>query len=406
MLHIFTGSLAAGTDSDDFRLHEAYAALRAELDTDGMLATNTTVLPARGLTPGELLQHLATIPFLAAARIVTVEGLLVSLGSRRGVADTWQPLVDFLGTMPETNHLVLLEPAAERDDRQTLERSALFRTLRAIAGADVREFRALRLFGRDSGNEVAHWVLERAALHGIQLERTAADALSELVGANLWALASELDKLAQYAAKRPITVADVRALTPAAREAGMFDLVDAAVEGRTPVALRLLRQMLDEGSESPQLVLVMIARQLRNLVRAAELVEQRAPQNAIGEATGVHNQWALGKLIRQAQTLGRTGAEEALREAERTDFSVKTGKLDESLALELLLCRLADLAPAGPPRGREAAPADTRRLPTRTGGSRTARGPAPRCCRARCRTAASSSSSAAGGCGRPRGRTS
>lgn len=353
VLHIFTGSLALNTESDDFRLREAYLTLRAELDTDGMLSMNTTVLPARGLNPGELIQHLGTIPFLAAARVVVVEGLLVAIGSRRGAMDQWQQLVDFLGAMPETNHLVLLEPVPDRDDRQALDRSALFRALRAIPGADVREFRALRLFGRDSGNEVARWILERAALRGVLLERTAAEAMSELVGADLWALAQELDKLAQYAQGRPITVADVRTLTPAAREAGMFDLVDAAVEGRTPVALRLLRQMLEEGSETPQGILAMIARQLRGLVRAAELVEQRAPQPAIGEATGVHNQWALGKLIRQAQALGREGTEEALREVERTDFAVKSGKLEEGLALELLLCRLADLAPAAPPpRGR------------------------------------------------------
>ena len=352
MLHILTGSLAANTESDNFRLHEAYITLRTELDTDGMLSTNTSVLPPRGLTPGELIQHLSTIPFLAAARVVVVEGLIASLGIRRGVMDQWQPLVDFLGAMPDTNHLVLLEPAPDRDDRQALERSPLFRALRAVPGADVREFRALRLFGRDTGNEVARWILEHAALRGVQVERTAAETMSELVGADLWALAQELDKLAQYAQGRPITVADVRALTPAAREAGMFDLVDAAVEGRTPVALRLLRQMLEEGSETPQGILAMVARQLRGLVRAAELIEQRAPQPAIGEATGVHNQWALGKLIRQAQALGREGTEEALREVERTDFAVKSGKLEEGLALELLLCRLADLAPAPPPRGR------------------------------------------------------
>jgi DNA polymerase-3 subunit delta len=352
MLHLYTGSLIANTDSDDFRLHEAYTALRASLDTDGMLATNTTVLPARGLTPGEVLQHLATMPFLSAARMVVVEGLLVVLGSRRGIVEQWQTLLDFLPDVPDTNHLVLLEPAPERDDRITLDRSPLARALRALPGADVREFRALRLFGRDSGNEVAHWVLERAATRGIQLERTAAEALSELVGANLWALSGELDKLAQYAGGRAITVADVRTLTPAAREAGMFDLVDAAVEGRTPVALRLLRQMLDEGSESAVLILVMISRQLRNLVRAAELVEQRAPQPAIGEATGVANNWALTKLIRQAGALGRAGAEQALREAESTDFAVKSGKLEEALAIELLICRLADLAPAAAARGR------------------------------------------------------
>jgi DNA polymerase-3 subunit delta len=261
-------------------------------------------------------------------------------------------LLDFLPVMPETNHLVLLEPALDRDDRVTLERSPLARALRALPGADVREFRALRLFGRDTGNQVAHWVLERAAARGIQVERTAAETLSELVGANLWALSGELDKLAQYAGARAITVNDVRTLTPAAREAGMFDLVDAAVEGRTPVALRLLRQMLDEGSESGTLILVMIARQLRNLVRAAELVEQRATQQAIGEATGVANQWALTKLIRQAGALGRAGAEQGLREAEAADVAVKSGTTDEALALELLVCRLAELTPVASERGR------------------------------------------------------
>lgn len=351
MLHLYTGSLAANTESDSFRLHEAYTLLRTNLDTDGMLATNITTLAPRGLAPAEVIQHLSTIPFLAAARVVTIEGLIASLGVRRQALDQWQALVDFLPLLPETNHLVLLEPAPERDDRATLERSPLLRALRALPGADVQEFRALRMFGRDSGNEVARWVLERAALRGLQVERTAAEALSELIGPNLWSLSTEVDKLGQYAQGRPITVADVRTLTPAAREAGMFDLVDAAVEGRTPAALRLLRQMLEDGSDPPAVILVMLARQLRNLVRATELMEQQAPQNAIGEATGVTNQYALGKLVRQAGMLGRAAAEHGLRAAEEADHAIKTGEHDEALALDLLICRLAELAPAAPANG-------------------------------------------------------
>ena len=34
MLHLYTGSLLAGADSDSFRLHEAYLALRAALDSE------------------------------------------------------------------------------------------------------------------------------------------------------------------------------------------------------------------------------------------------------------------------------------------------------------------------------------------------------------------------------------
>lgn len=344
MLHVFTGSLVAREDSDDFRLREAYQALRQSLDGDQMLGANTTTLPARGLTPGELIQHLSTIPFLAAARLVVVEGLLASLGTRRGVVEAWQPLLDFLPSMPETNHLVLLEPAAERTDRMSLERSPVLRALRGVPGAEVREFRALRLFGRESGNEVARWILERARDRGIEFQRDAAEALSELVGADLWTIAAEIDKLGQYANGRPVTIGDVRVLTPASRQADIFELVDSVVEGRTPAALRLTHQMIEQG-EHPGGLQAMIARQLRNLVRAAELIELGAPQSAIGEATGVTHQFPLGKLIKQASNLGAANAEQALREVEASDFAVKTGQLEETLALDLLVCRLAELTP-------------------------------------------------------------
>ena len=58
MLHLYTGSLATNAESDEFRLHEATLQLRASLDTDGMLGTNTTTLAPRGLAPAEVIQHL------------------------------------------------------------------------------------------------------------------------------------------------------------------------------------------------------------------------------------------------------------------------------------------------------------------------------------------------------------
>ena len=168
MLHLYLGSTQANRDSDDFRLREAYRALRARLDTDGMLDLNTAELPVRGLTAEALAGQASTVPFLANARVIVVEGLIVSLGAGRGVADDWQPLLDALPALPDTNHLVLLEPAPTREARTTLGRSPLLRALRALEGADVQQFEAMRLYGR-GGNEVAAWLLERAKAHGVRL---------------------------------------------------------------------------------------------------------------------------------------------------------------------------------------------------------------------------------------------
>ena len=339
MLHIYTGSTQANRGSDEFRLHEADRELRARLDTDGMLSLNTTELPARGATPGQLIELASTVPFLAQARLVVVEGLLVSLGAGRGVATEWQPLVDALPGMPETSHLVLLEPARQREQRQTLGRSPLLRALRALDGVDFRQFTELRIGGR-GGNEVASWLRERAEATGVRIEAAAAGRLSELIGADLWALSGELAKLAQYAQDRAITVEDVDLLTTAARDEDVFALVDDAVTGRTPAALVRLRRMLDRGSDSPARIQGLIARQLRNLVRAAALIEEGAPRETIGEATGVSHPFPLGKLVDQASAIGLAAAEDGLRAVEAADHAVKTGRFSDALALELLITRL------------------------------------------------------------------
>jgi DNA polymerase III delta subunit len=97
----------------------------------------------------------------------------------------------------------------------------------------------------------------------------------------------------------------------------------------------------------------MIARQLRHLVRASELLERGAAPGEIGDATGVRHPFARQKLLRQAEATPRAAAEAGLRAIEASDHAVKTGRLDETLALELLIYRLAELtAPSRRPRAR------------------------------------------------------
>jgi DNA polymerase-3 subunit delta len=301
-----------------------------------------------------LLQHAAALPFLAPVRRVVVEGLLTALGGRRGIVDTWQPLLDFLPQMPETNHVVLLEPPPRRDARRNegAGGSPLLAALRQQPNVTVTEFPALKAWARGGPSEVAQWLQDRAVRRGISIEPAAIEELAELVGADLRLLASEIEKLAVYATGRTITADDVRLLTPHASEESIFALIDAIVEGRAAIALRQLHRMLAEGDETAGHIQILVARQLRLLIRATELLEQRASQDEIGQATKQRG-YPLTKLMRQARATNRAAAEAALRALETSDHAVKTGQLQhvksnserEQLALELVVVRLADLAP-------------------------------------------------------------
>src|SRR5688500_15130527 len=114
MLHILYGP-------DSFSRAEALGTLRASLDTDGMLATNTTALEAKSLTLAHLAMVCGAAPFLAANRLVTVTGLLARLGGggsgrRRPAAakggaavklpEEWAGLPEAIAQMPPTTTLV------------------------------------------------------------------------------------------------------------------------------------------------------------------------------------------------------------------------------------------------------------------------------------------------------------
>ncbi len=71
------------------------------------------------------------------------------------------------------------------------------------------------------------WVAEQFKLHGVSAEPEACRNLIELVGEDLYELATEIDKLSVWAAGERVTASDVQALVAARAEATSFALTDA-----------------------------------------------------------------------------------------------------------------------------------------------------------------------------------
>lgn len=341
MLHLLFGD-------DEFRVEEALRALRERLDADGMLATNSSVLEGRRVTPAELLQHASALPFLGSARLVLVEGLIVAAGRGRAAIDRWRPLLDALPTLPPSTTLVLREPPAPRRGgrRESIASWPLVRELAALDAVEVEEFRPLSIYGRGGESEVARWLRARAEAAGVAMEARAISTLVDLVGADLRTLDGEIAKLAHYARGRAVTEEDVRALTPEAREESLFSLVDAAIEGRGSAAITLLDRILTDGSATPGRVQYQLGRHLGQLVRATEQAEAGGSEQEIGAATGAQG-YARTKLVRQARGIRREVAERGLRAVERADHQVKSGRMPEALSLELLLLEVAACAREG-----------------------------------------------------------
>ena len=302
---------------DDFSLREELATIKAGLGEGEALATNTTTFDARQLRLGQLADACMAMPFLGSHRLVIVEGFSHS---------SIQPpdLAQMVAAMPPTTALVLT-------DGEVKKGNAFLKALAPMAQA--REFPLIK------GASLERWVGTRVEREGGTMASGAVKMLAAAVGDNLWLLSSEIEKLLLYTAGRRIEEQDVEEVVSYAREANVFPMVDAIVEGRAQVAAPLLHRLLQEGDTAPYL-LYMLTRQLRLLVQAKELSARGVPPRDIKARLGVTSDFVLNKALEQGRRYSAERLEHIYRRLLETDLSIKRGILKGELALDLLVAEL------------------------------------------------------------------
>ena len=314
MLYILHGA-------DEFSLREELKKIEDGLGEGELLASNTTIFDGRHLGLGQLTDVCSAMPFLGAHRLVIVEGLLARHEESAG---EWLALKEFIAGMPQTTVLVFV-------DGQLKKGNALLKELGPLA--KVKEFRLLR------GVALRKWIEARVAEGGGTISPQALRLLSALVGDNLWVLASEIEKLLLYAYERRIEEEDVKRVVSYAREASVFAMVDALVEGRASTAARLLHQLLEEGATAPYL-LAMITRQLRLMLQAKELSLGGVPASSIKNRLGVASDYAVTKALEQSKRYSMRRLEQVYHKLLETDLAIKRGMWKGELALDLLVAEL------------------------------------------------------------------
>ena len=316
---------------DSFLVRRRIAALEAEHGADAVMEANRHRFQGNQVSPQELLGTCQAIPFLDPLRLVVVDGLLSIAESRSGggrgrrssnnAADAWHVLGEAIPGMPETTLLLLTDGALNANN-------PVLRAIRPVC--NVEELAAPR------GEQLARWIKETAETKGAAINPAAIRSMADLVGSDLWTLDQELEKLSLYASGREIGEQDVRLMVSQVREASIFEAVDAMIDGRSQVALRLLAQLRDDGRE-PQYIIAIVERQLRLLALAQDSIDRRLPQNELKRALGTSSDFVVRKTMDQARRHSRRDIAWRYDRLLEADLSIKQGRVDPDLALELLV---------------------------------------------------------------------
>jgi DNA polymerase-3 subunit delta len=306
---------------DNFRsrrkLNELVANFREREDKSGM---NTAFFEASAAL-GDVQQALFSPAFLGNKRLVVLSGFL---GLKR---EEQLPYLALLEKIPESTTAVFYEILPE----EKLEKSPLFSLL--TSGKFHWEFAPL------TAVEMSNWLTAEAKACGASFELPALSLLAEAVGGDTAKAAAETAKLSAYAGSdKIIKAADVALMVTAGTEDDMFGFLDAVASGQSKKAVTILEKQIDFGSE-PMQILSMLARTVRLLIQARDLMDNNVPQNIAVKELGVHP-FAARKTLTQAAGLKMVflrGLHQALVE---TDKKIKSGFAGSArVALDLFVAK-------------------------------------------------------------------
>ena len=312
---------------DEFSIGEQVARIRESVGSPEVRDPNTSSYEGTGFSFMEVLGAASSAPFLADRRLVIVRGLLERLdGNDRSLGDEWTKMADGLSDVPATTELLFVENVR-------LRRGG--RGLRSIGPqAEITEFPSMRGANLDS------WISERFAAAGAMADSGAVARLAWVSGGNLRLLDQEIRKLVLYADGRSVTRNDVDGMVSEAREANIFATIDAVLERRPERAMRMMYSLLENGSTVSS-VIGLMARQVRILLVAKHLTGSNLERAEIGRRVGVTNNFVLDKTLRQTGRFSSDYLADIHRLLLSADMAIKSGQLNDRLALEILAGRLS-----------------------------------------------------------------
>ena len=257
-----------------------------------------------------------TMPFFAEHRVILVE----DSGFFKNAAPQ---LAEYLPDMPETTCMIFIEKEVDK-------RSKTYKSLKDI-GRMVE-------FKTPDEKMLTRWVLTVLQKNGKKLTQPTMQLFLEKAGNSMGNIDRELEKLICYVGDREIIqMDDVEEICTGQTENRIFDMIHMMAEKRQKEALELYYDLL-ALKEPPMRILFLIARQFNQLLQIKELTAAGKDKGAMASALKVPP-FAVGKLTAQARAFTRDQILSWVTLCVETEEAVKTGRLSDRLAVELLIAR-------------------------------------------------------------------
>ncbi|MGL5830699.1 MAG: DNA polymerase III subunit delta [Candidatus Altimarinota bacterium] len=261
------------------------------------------------LTARDFENAVQTYPFLSEKKLLVVQDFLSEARD-----EEVKKVAEMLESVPEFCVVVFFE------HKKPDARTAFYKR---IAKKGV-----LEVFDLKSGAELWRWVSGRVTALGGKIEDMEVRMLTDLVGANLWNLNNEIEKLVLFAEGRTISGQMIKMLVSPNLTSTVFKLTDYLGEKRLSETLEVWRILIESGEELIA-IMFMLVRHFRIMAQVKELVERGMKAGEIAKEIKEHP-FVVGKMVGQVRKFSFEEIRRIYAELGRIDYGFKTGRIKVS----------------------------------------------------------------------------
>lgn len=277
---------------------------------------NFSAYEGKDINPKELIDLSETLPCFKEKRMILVE----NSGFFKNSCDD---LAEYMSQVPESTCFVFVEEEVDK-------RSKLFKAA-SRAGSAVE-------FETPKEDMLVRWILGRIQREGKKITQSVMQLFLSKTGSDMENIDKELEKLICYTLdKTEIAAADVEAICTGQTENKIFEMIDAISAKNQKKALDLYYDLL-ALKEAPMRILFLIARQFQNLLLIKSMSAKGYPAVSIAKTAGMPS-FAVQKNLRQAGAFKINQLKEAIEDCGQAEEDVKTGRMADQLAVELLIVK-------------------------------------------------------------------
>ena len=277
---------------------------------------NYAYYEGKGIHVPEVIDLAETMPFFADRRLIVIEN--------SGFFKSAVPeLADYIKVAPETTHFLFVEEEIDK-------RSKMYKAVQARGRVVEME--------RQNEKTLLLWIRKMVNQEGKRIQESTVRYFLSKVGEDMENLEKEMEKLFCYTMdEAEITCADIDESCTTQITNKIFDMVEAVALKRQKAALDYYYDLL-ALKEPPMRILYLLSRQFKQLLEVRELLKKNYSQKQIAQAVGLHP-YVAGKYISQCKAFSSQELRQILEEAAELEKSVKTGKLNDRMSVELFILK-------------------------------------------------------------------